>query len=307
MTCREKLKMEHPEKVSSSQIGGCLGCPSTYGYLPYPEGGCVGKNCNECWDREIPEDRSNFVIFKDGHKEKILKYNAPSPKFIEFITESGYYRYQEDVDIHVFTKRDVCGNYTVTEDVDYITWKDDIFAEPEVEEGSEYWSGRTVGTIKDSGDRTEFETGAVRDCHEGKGRCDLMPLDVIADIYGTFFPENSDTGKLLGHINEFMMTGEVFHLKLALDKFERYKSYADLFLEVAVHFEEGCKKYGEDNWRKGIPAKRYIDSAVRHYLKWLRGDKDERHDRAFCWNILCCIWTCNHKPELNDYRKEVEE
>lgn len=29
--------------------------------------------------------------------------------------------------------------------------------------------------IKDSGDRTEFSTGAVRDMHEGKGRCDLLP------------------------------------------------------------------------------------------------------------------------------------
>lgn len=27
--------------------------------------------------------------------------------------------------------------------------------------------------IKDSGTRREFETGAVRDCPEGKGRCDM--------------------------------------------------------------------------------------------------------------------------------------
>ena len=30
--------------------------------------------------------------------------------------------------------------------------------------------------IKDSGDRTEFESGAVRDSAEGKGRCDLVPI-----------------------------------------------------------------------------------------------------------------------------------
>ena len=30
--------------------------------------------------------------------------------------------------------------------------------------------------IKDSGKRRQFETGAVRDIAEGKGRCDLMPL-----------------------------------------------------------------------------------------------------------------------------------
>ena len=36
--------------------------------------------------------------------------------------------------------------------------------------------------IADSGERREFETGAVRDMAEGKGRCDLMPLDVVAAI-----------------------------------------------------------------------------------------------------------------------------
>ena len=37
--------------------------------------------------------------------------------------------------------------------------------------------------IKDSGERKEFSTGAVRDIQEGKGRCDLLPLDVVAGFY----------------------------------------------------------------------------------------------------------------------------
>ena len=90
----------------------------------------------------------------------------------------------------------------------------------------------------------------------------------------------------------------------ALDSFTHYPGWSDMLLEVAKHFEEGAKKYGENNWQKGIPVKRYIDSGVRHYLKFLHGDKDEPHDRAFCWNIICAIWTCMHKPELNDYAKE---
>lgn len=36
--------------------------------------------------------------------------------------------------------------------------------------------------IQDSGQRREFATGAVRDIQEGKGRCDLLPLDVVADL-----------------------------------------------------------------------------------------------------------------------------
>jgi len=158
--------------------------------------------------------------------------------------------------------------------------------------------------IKDSGNRREFESGAVRDIQEGKGRCDLMPLDVVAG----FFTCDSNPCKVLQHIYEFTNTGETIWLGRALDDFneESYKNNRTMILEVSKHFEAGARKYGENNWQKGIPTHCYIDSAVRHYLKWLRGDKDEPHDRAFVWNLLCCIWTCKHKPELNDYGK-VEE
>lgn len=36
--------------------------------------------------------------------------------------------------------------------------------------------------IKDSGDRTKFDTGAVRDMHEGKGRMDLLPWAAIMEV-----------------------------------------------------------------------------------------------------------------------------
>lgn len=151
--------------------------------------------------------------------------------------------------------------------------------------------------ILDSGERREFTTGAVRDIQEGKGRCDLLPLDVASFWLADAVVED---------ISTFVESGEVEYLYIALSRFRVAKGCDDptLLLEVSKHFEEGAQKYGEYNWQKGIPTHCYIDSAVRHYLKWLRGDKDEPHDRAFVWNLLCCIWTCLHKPELNDYRKE---
>ena len=153
--------------------------------------------------------------------------------------------------------------------------------------------------ILDSGDRTEFVTGAVRDMHEGKGRCDLLPLDVTAKVLQS---------EILKAISMFQESSNTVYLQVALNEFmEEYMwDTCTMFLEVAKHFEEGAKKYGDDNWKKGIPVRCYIDSAVRHYLKWSRGDKDEPHDRAFCWNILCAMWTCKNKPELNDYRKDDE-
>ena len=156
--------------------------------------------------------------------------------------------------------------------------------------------------IKDSGERREFDTGAVRDIHEGKGRCDLLPLDVIAECYRREFPCD-DTFEIFENLHEFTQTGDTGSLYKVLTKREPFEVWSDMFLEVAIHFEEGCKKYGDNNWKKGIPVRCYIDSAVRHYLKWLREDKDEPHNRAFCWNILCAIWTCKHKPELNDYKE----
>jgi len=36
--------------------------------------------------------------------------------------------------------------------------------------------------IKDSGERTNFDTGAVRDMHAGKGRMDLLPMSALIEL-----------------------------------------------------------------------------------------------------------------------------
>lgn len=160
--------------------------------------------------------------------------------------------------------------------------------------------------IKDSGKRTQFPTGAVRDMHEAngepKGRCDLLPLSVVADLF-----TDNDRELFIG-IHRFQKTGNVGHLFEVLELFadDYFDGTKTMLLELAKHFEAGSKKYGEGNWTLGINAKNYVDSSVRHLLKFLRGDEDERHDLAFCWNVTCCIWTCKFMPELNDYAKEIE-
>lgn len=145
--------------------------------------------------------------------------------------------------------------------------------------------------IKDSGDRREYRSGAVRDMEDGKGRCDLLPLNVAAMIL--------QDGTILQLIAEFQRSEDTRFLYEALDIFRNSCDWDDstMLLEVSKHMEEGAKKYGERNWEKGLPVDCYIDSAVRHYLKWRRGDNDEPHDRAFCWNVMCCIWTIMHKSE----------
>lgn len=104
--------------------------------------------------------------------------------------------------------------------------------------------------IADSGNRTEFATGAVRDMHEGKGRYDLLPWDAMH--------------------------------------------------ELAIHCEQGAKKYGERNCEKGIPVHSLIDSAIRHLSCYLRGMKDEPHLRAAMWNVAFAIWMEKNRPEQQD-------
>lgn len=146
--------------------------------------------------------------------------------------------------------------------------------------------------IKDSGDRREFESGAVRDMStpdNPKGRCDLMPLEVVRVLLGN--------DSIMYYLNEFLKTNNTHNLYSALIEFaaQEYDGKVEtMLLEVAIHYELGSRKYGPDNWRRSIPTWSYIDSSCRHYIKLLRADDDERHDRAFVWNLMCCIWEVDH-------------
>ena len=162
--------------------------------------------------------------------------------------------------------------------------------------------------INDSGNRRSFDTGAVRDIVEGKGRCDLMPLQVLSDVICTEYKELS---KILKHIGSFVDDPSVSNssmLVLALREFSQFledttdTDVPTILLELAKHYEYGAKKYGERNWEIGIPIHSYIDSSIRHLLKYYRGDKDERHDIAFVWNIVGALWTIQNKPELIDLK-----
>ena len=150
--------------------------------------------------------------------------------------------------------------------------------------------------IKDSGERRKFETGAVRDMAEGKGRFDLMPVDVLYMIF---------SNNVLKCVDLYQKENDVSHLlqilscNLASSKFE-------LTEKIAKHFENGAKKYEENNWKKGIPCKCFVDSALRHFFKFIANHKDEEHESAFYWNIMCCIWTHENIPEMQSYKKEVD-
>lgn len=84
-------------------------------------------------------------------------------------------------------------------------------------------------------------------------------------------------------------TGSVRDVRDGKGRFDLLPCHA--IYRIARHFEEGAKKYGDDNWRKGQPLRQYIDSAMRHLFRYLEGHRDEPHDTAAAWNVLALIET----------------
>lgn len=153
---------------------------------------------------------------------------------------------------------------------------------------------RTKSGLVDSGQRTEFESGAMREQIAGKGRFDLIPLDIM----GTVIRDN-----VYLELGRFVETLKVEHLYDALSaaiggefhmKDRAIDSPYDMMMKLAKHFENGAVKYEPDNWKKGLPLHTYIDSASRHWCKHKLKWNDEPHLIACIWNIVCCIYSVEH-------------
>lgn len=168
--------------------------------------------------------------------------------------------------------------------------------------------------IKDSGDRRVFydqdgHEGAVRDMAEGKGRFDLTALQEVADIVLDVAPQhfgNDLKGYVLRYLADFYDSHDMQDIRFAIIRLgiEAEKDVFSMMIEYSIHCENGAKKYGENNIRKGVKTSSLLDSAVRHYVKWLRGDDDEDHWVASLWNMMWLMWTIRNKPEFDDLKGE---
>jgi len=133
-----------------------------------------------------------------------------------------------------------------------------------------------------------FNTGAVRDSGDGKGRCDLLPLSVVGSVL------EDDVIILLG---EYQQTSDLQAVRDACQIICKETDSHTAMLELAKHYEAGAEKYGENNWKLGIPVNLFLDSAIRHYLKHRRGDEDENHLNAVLWNLMCLVWSATRIKE----------
>ncbi len=98
--------------------------------------------------------------------------------------------------------------------------------------------------IKDSGERTKFGTGAVRDMHAGKGRMDLLPLSALIELSKHCEEGGSKMIKDSGERTKFG-TGAVRDMHAGKGRMDLLPLSA--LIELSKHCEEGDLKYGEHN------------------------------------------------------------
>lgn len=75
---------------------------------------------------------------------------------------------------------------------------------------------------------------------------------------------------------------------------------------AAVRMEEGIPKYGLEDWKRGVPVRNLLSSAVRHTYQHIEGMTDEDHLAAAICDLLMVAHTEKYHPEL-DTRGEWNE
>ena len=149
--------------------------------------------------------------------------------------------------------------------------------------GQRYYACRTHGTITGVADQCSH---CCPYCHNSLYPSDAMGRPLTPAEYDELMKYNEV--KDSGERQEFA-TGSVRDTQEGKGRYDLITPIG--LRRLAVHYENGAKKYGDRNWEKGQPLARYLESAIRHVYAFLGGARDEDHLSAAAWNILSCIHT----------------
>ena len=109
---------------------------------------------------------------------------------------------------------------------------------------------------------------------------------------------------------EFFKTGAKRDTRKGKGRFDLISPIA--LKRLALVYERGSEKYDDDNWRKGMPHRRYIDSAIRHLNTYAENKikglpQDEDHLAQAAWNIFALIEMEEMRPDLDDFFRYPQE
>ena len=195
-------------------------------------------------------------------------------------------------------------------------------------------TGKSTNYLKMDGEKAQFETGAIRYTKTGKGRYDLIPDNVISDVFGNAMdllreqhvlsvtkaniidaayrgdPYDRFTDTIINLVAYHYAPADIVQDKDGLTAHEvTIVSFTEgmpsMLKDLAIHYENGAEKYGVDNWKKGIPVTggdrggSFMDSAMRHLAQYLAGLTDEPHQISCIWNCVCGLYTLHQEQMKN--------
>ena len=168
------------------------------------------------------------------------------------------------------------------------------------------------------------DNGAKREIKKGKGRMDLIPLDVLKRINETYynimnpsnsyvpvpiFVDNIDVNDTL--VDEEYLKTIIYITCMQYGKSDNrgdirkfYSLLPLMLIDLSKQFEKGAEVYGERNCQMGLPNKSFIDSGLRHTCQWMAGQTDECHHIAAIWNLWMYDWNTHNEPLKPDTKPE---
>lgn len=229
-----KMEMSFVETFDKTTHNCCMNCK--YKKLKF-----YSQPCNDCITAYYRNFQTTFIHYEEIHEEPTIEVENNKVAEISKATNTVM-RILTDV---TYTKMDLNNYYYQNIENNNLKIGDIVKL-----------STNTENKLDDSGERTLYSTGAVRDRKVGKGRCDLLPGAAL--------------------------------------------------IRLSKHFEKGSIKYGDSNWKKGIPISSFIDSALRHIFQYMEGEDREDVLCAAAWNLICAMWTEEKHPEMQDIDARID-
>lgn len=77
--------------------------------------------------------------------------------------------------------------------------------------------------------------------------------------------------------------------------------------QLAETYAEGAEKYGDNNWKKGLPIGDTLNHLIRHIELWRSGDRNESHLAHAAWGLFTLMHFEVAARTNGVYRKLFEE
>lgn len=177
--------------------------------------------------------------------------------------------------------------------------------------------------IKMDGEFHTFDGGAIRYTKTGKGRPDLIPPRTLINLISAVEEYCDKNTAVVGSMSSVFdciraqnWTDTIVELFIAfyirpnrdygyescpiMNRESDMPAFADMLIDLSIHFEKGAEKYGEHNCEKGIPLESFVQSGMRHTLQAFAGKTDENHVISAIWNFFMAAFTVSKSINTTD-------